>query len=281
MYLLNYCVGTSRSSHIRYAARMGNHNGKNIDIETQNSGKQNAAFQKNSPQKVLTLKNIKLKDINSSKRKGLQILQEIDSQYNGLTRRFSLRKKTYLMAYAYYHRLNLFLFIIPLMLIQVFVASSPLYLKDTETSNIHSIISSSVAAASALWIGLQTKLKWAEYSEKYQSAGHLYTFLLDATWYRQKIFHIDVERVAKPVEGEEDDGFSRNGVQFLCSDEDCKKHFLELQKYMRDIEKLEKNTMDNTPLAPLWIAWHMQDFMKRDGKGGPKTESSFTDAVQS
>lgn len=264
---------------------MGNSQNKS-DIENQNHV--NKSFE--AGEKITILRDVDPKKFKGSKRKGLEILQEIDNQYNSLNRRFTLRKKTYLMSCAYYHRLNLFVFIIPLMLIQVFVASSPLYLKDTETSKIHSVVSSAVAAVSALWIGLQTKLKWAEYSEKYQSAGHLYTYLLDMTWYKRKIFHIDVERIPKEMADEKTDADEKDDeslavdekdkntnpvVQFLCSEEDCKRHYLELQKFMQDIEKLEKNTMDNTPLAPLWIAWHMNDFMEK-GRG----ESSFSDNVQ-
>merc|ERR1712071_655026 len=128
-----------------------------------------------------------------------------------------------------YKRLDILVFVFPLLAIQLCIAVIPMVLHEYDdvhnTDNLKEIskyITTGIASISAVWIGAQQKLRWAEISERYSAVAGMYAHLTSEANY-----HMTSAEVAANEQTQ-----------------------VKMMKFLSDMQKLEENARSGCPLPP-------------------------------
>ena len=89
--------------------------------------------------------------------------------YN-LWRRWKVKKKIYNASAVLFKRIDMIMFVFPLLLLQLAIAIIPMVV-DAELAKF---LATGLAAVSSVWIGAQQKLRWSEKAEKYSATAVMY-----------------------------------------------------------------------------------------------------------
>ena len=103
---------------------------------------------------------------------------EVVEAYQGMLDRFNRKRELHQRAHTLYKNRDMKLFTIPLMAVQFLNAIIPQIAQAIPTlDKILSIIASSLAAMSAIWLGFQAKKRYAERAESHKNAASIYQHL--------------------------------------------------------------------------------------------------------
>lgn len=150
--------------------------------------------------------------------------------YHEVFHRYQLKRDIYGVASRYYNRLELWIFIMPNIIIQLANTVLPLFLYDNE--KYLKIIVSTLAAVSAIWLGLASKLRLGKTAETFKTMSNTCKDLAKACFYKIK---------------EE---------QFSDLNESYEQKRIKLQTYLEfceQNEKFEKLANTSNEFVPLWI----------------------------
>ena len=149
-----------------------------------------------------------------------KVINDIEKRFRRLCRTYKKQKRIYSRAASYYANLHLYIFIIPLLLIQVAAAIIPSALnQESHEKTIHTI-STTLAAVTAILIATDNKLAWEKISERFYVASTHYNSLATKAAYR------------------------------CILDEDKKK---ELTAFLNECQRTEDTIKESLPLLPEWI----------------------------
>ena len=104
--------------------------------------------------------------------------EKIEEIFLNLAKRFENKKNVYNVASGYLKMIDMCVFTIPLLLLQIMNAILPVSIPDEDTKTLKTI-TTIVAAVSAGMIGLQARLRLQEMTEKYSNAASVYSMLKD------------------------------------------------------------------------------------------------------
>lgn len=182
--------------------------------------------------------------------------------YRELQVRYMILKRMYVMSSSYYHRLNIFLFVMPILISQLLIAIMPVILHTN--SGASSTITSIIASVTGVYLGLQQKLRWMERSQKWASIANLYDELTTRATYLKKgckltaMTHVKHKHYVGIGKTEEK-------MVYACEPY-CRKHCprptkqqleednrKQLLNFLNDAENLEKTMTAAVPIPPYWI----------------------------
>ena len=103
--------------------------------------------------------------------------------YKSMAERFERKKTQYNWAHHHYSSKNFLYFTIPLLILQILNAIMPSILTSEENADTLKIITTVISSVSAAVIALQSKLRWPEKSEKFNSVASTYGLLASDSWF--------------------------------------------------------------------------------------------------
>ena len=158
--------------------------------------------------------------------------------YTQLWKRFSRKKSLYYLSSERFHKFDLFIFVIPLLIFQICNAVLPTALKnEPETARIVTTI---LAAISAAFIAAQGKLRFGEIAEQYANVAMTYNNLVaDAYFMMTQSDTVEKSKLNK----------NKNGKHGKC----YRKGFRDLIYFLKETQKMEKNSKTGCPVVPLSI----------------------------
>ena len=103
---------------------------------------------------------------------------EVLEAYQGMLDRFNRKRELHQRAHTLYKNRDMKVFTIPLMAIQLLNAILPQIAQAIPSiAKVLSIIASTLAAMSAIWLGFQAKKRYAERSESHKNAASIFQHL--------------------------------------------------------------------------------------------------------
>ena len=216
------------------------------------------------PLKTRTLRKLAKKQAKSENLENIGGLSCSDS-FRKLWKKYSREECVYNEASKIYKSKDFYLFVIPLLTLQITNAILPVFLKvfaekidDTYFSNNSTVdlqetlpegrlniqIATTISAISAALIGIQLKLKYGEIGQKYANVASTYSLLSGSAF-----LHLTQSSVLH--DGKHD--FSMFNLCSLCGQpHDRKMHDL-LLEFLDNCQGLEQNARTGVPLVPLTV----------------------------
>ena len=103
---------------------------------------------------------------------------EVVEAYQGMLDRFNRKRELHQRAHTLYKNRDMKIFIVPLMAVQFLNAIIPQIAQAVPAlDKTLSIIASSLAAMSAIWLGFQSKKRYSERAESHKNAASIYQHL--------------------------------------------------------------------------------------------------------
>ena len=177
-----------------------------------------------------------------------QLDDETLQAYKQLWQRFSRKKMVFNLAAQHFRILETTIFILPLLLLQITNAVIPHYLGESAANPT----TSTIAAISAGWIALQSKVRWGELSQKYENLAGTYGLLVSEAYFKMTQHQIRSNDISK----EESDA---NMLSFL---EYC--------------QNLEKNARAGVPVVPRYIEKKVANLEARNQLKKLKADSKIS-----
>ena len=160
----------------------------------------------------------------------------VEQRFLALYRRYKKKKRIFQKAAWFYKALEIFVFMIPLLLIQLLAAIAPSIIPD-DKSTLLKKVSTTLAAVTAIVIAADNKLNWAGKHERFAVSANGYTTLAEKAFYNY-------------IRGDS----TEIGV---------------LQKFIQDALEVEMGLRENCPVAPEWIERSIQSSEeRRNNKNG-------------
>ena len=184
--------------------------------------------------------------------------------YRELQVRYMILKRMYVMSSSYYHKLNIFMFVMPILISQLLIAIMPVFFQLNNNPQTASTITSIMASITGVYLGLQQKLRWTEKSQKWATIANLYDELTTRATYLKKGCRLTA---MTHVKHSTYIGINKPKQKFVNQCEPyCRKHCpspskqqteednrLQLLAFLNDAENLEKTMTAAIPIPPYWI----------------------------
>ena len=164
-----------------------------------------------------------------------QLDDESLKAYKQLWQRFSRKKTVFNLATHHFRMLETWVFIIPLLFLQIMNATLPNFLGEGTSAPT----TSTIAAVSAGWIALQAKTRWGELSQKYENLAGTYNLLVSEAYFKMTQHQIKSSDITK----------SESDAAMLSFLEYC--------------QNLEKNARAGVPVVPKFIEKKVMNFEAR------------------
>ena len=150
----------------------------------------------------------------------LQKLPNFGAGQNILNALYKKKKRIFVKASWFYRNLEIFVFMIPLLLVQLCAAVAPTIIPE-ESGKLLRKVSTTLAAVTAIVIAADNKLNWSGKHERFAVAANGYTTLAEKAFYHY-------------IRGD------AKGIEIL-------------QKFISDALEVEMGLRENCPVAPEWI----------------------------
>ena len=171
---------------------------------------------------------------------------EVIEAYQGMLDRFNRKRELHQRAHTLYKNRDMKLFTIPLMAVQFLNAIIPQIAQAVPAMDkTLSIIASSLAAMSAIWLGFQAKKRYAERAESHKNAASIYQHLAVLTM----------------VEKQKEKMTNANDQQKFFNFQDM-------------VQNLEGKAKDDENLVPVRISKAMKREKEREQEKGKEKDAS-------
>lgn len=159
--------------------------------------------------------------------------------YQQLFQRFSRKKQLYNLSAKRYKHFDLFIFIIPLLILQVCNAILPTILKDFASADTARLVTTIISALSAAFIAAQGKLRYGEIGENYLNVAGTYSTLVSDSY-----FQMTQANIKK---------FPNNSKEKI-------ENFNDLKVFLIQSQRMIKNAKDGCPVIPRSIQKKVKNF---------------------